>query len=521
MYLHIRTFCLILFIAFAATLLQCSLEAPVSSGGTGSETVIGKIVHDDGSPAGGTVVTLLPYNYNPSVENTRYPILSDTTDSAGCYTFTISNTGIYTIEALHMTQRTRAMVTGVKVIGDTVLIEEITLKKPGQVEIIFPDTVDTAEAYVYIQGTTFYRRFSDGVYLNDGSYSLRLDSIPAFELPAIIINKQYQNEIPIILTSPVIVPSNETVVIDISNSSVKPLWRFSLVAGISEQTADKYGGMDSVQDLTAKYVAGVNNKFNAPGVFNGIIRFSFDSLYQFNKSVVDEIKDTIPGFDYRLLFDHFSDWSLNRWYSDSRTVCMAMDTSMISDMFGQTSIDAGVYNFAQARGCIPVGWVKVEAANNPVNGMEFKVAEESIMNWPYGEDRWSELSINMINYYANNIFYSPGIIGRAFPSSMGVRVNSTVGVPLSGAELTFYGVKLESFSVDSIPIFSGITDSTGEFVFSQNPYNPASEADLRYHNILISTVHQSDTVYTWKPVFEAVNAWFANPDSSYRMVVHF
>lgn len=500
----------------------CSSSPVYMADGSSSETVIGSVINLSGDPAPHTEVKLIPIGYNPTEINPQNAILVDTTDSLGNYRFTLSDTGLYNIEALHLSQLTQAFVSRIRINSDTTLVTDATLYSPGKIEIIFSDTISTSGRFVYIPGTTVFKGLEEGSYLNEGGYSLILDPVVAAELPEIVVTQKNQDDLTMLVATPVLVTSSQTIVINItSGSSIKPLWLFSLVVGVSAQTVLHHGGIDSVRKLTEKYVGGINSKFNNPGVLNGFLRFTFDSLYQFSRNVLEEKYDTVPGFDYRLLIDRFSDWNYGGWYHDTRTICRAMGVANTSNIFGQSSIDVAAWEFGQARGCIPLSWIEVDAANNPINGSEFRMTEVSIMNWPYGVNRWDELSVNMINYYADAIYYSPGIINRAFPASMGVTVNSATGEPLSGTDLTFYGIKLNGNSVESSPIFSGITDSTGEYTFSQNPYNPDSEQYIKYYNILIRAIHQSDTVFTWKPVFDAANAWFANPDSTYRMIVHF
>jgi len=143
------------------------------------------------------------------------------------------------------------------------------------------------------------------------------------------------------------------------------------------------------------------------------------------------------------------------------------------------------------------------------------------MNYPYGVNIWDKASINLINYYADTFYIKPNIINKAFPASMGIIAKSSNGTELAGASVRFYGIRLLSSTVDKDPVLSGVTDAQGEFVFPKNPFNPDASDYLTYYNMLISVEFQGDTVYAWEPVFNAANTWFANPDSAYRIMVHF
>ena len=143
------------------------------------------------------------------------------------------------------------------------------------------------------------------------------------------------------------------------------------------------------------------------------------------------------------------------------------------------------------------------------------------MNYPYGINIWDEASINLINYYDDDYYLKPNIINRSFPASMGIIAKSSIGAELQGASVNLYGIRLLSNTVNNDPVLSGVTDASGEYVFPVNPYNPDSSDFIMYYNMLISVEFEGDTVYAWEPVFDAANAWFANPDSTYRIIVHF
>lgn len=501
-------------------LIDCAID-PLAGGSTDTElggNVVGFILNDNGEPAPNTRVLLISYDYNPVVDEPIPDSLIDTTDEKGYYNFTVSDTGIFNIEAVHYSQKTRTLEKGILVNSDTTHVPDATLKEPGTIEIHMPDTVDTCDGYVYIPGTTLYRKFSDVMLIGNGKYSLTLESVPASTIPVVVYKSEDWD---FYMTDLIMIESNETVIIDLSANTIKPLWHFTLIVGISGQTVSFYGGMDSVKILVEKHVNGITSKFNNPGVFNGIYRFTVDSIYQYSNDVTVEIDKPMTGFDYRLLYDGYSAWGNGGWYYDTRTVCRVWDVNDGDGTFGQSSVDITTWEFGQARGAIVLSWIEVDAANNPISHTDYNVTIESIMNYPYGINVWDEASVNLINYYDDDYYLKPNIINRSFPASMGIIVKSSIGSDLPGASVNLYGIKLLSSTVDNSPVLSGITGASGEFVFPVNPYNPDSSDYLNYYNMLISVEFEGDTVYAWEPVFDATNAWFANPDSTYRIVVHF
>ncbi len=258
-------------------------------------------------------------------------------------------------------------------------------------------------------------------------------------------------------------------------------------------------------------------RFNTTDNFDGVLDFAIDSIYQFSTDVAAEIQSPIQGFDYRLIYDAYAGLNVGSYTDSTRTIFMVW---MSDGMFGQYSIDILSWHFGRARGCIGLEWVTVKAAQNPVNKQAY-TGVKSIMNWPYGESAWDEYSINVINYYAEKVYYGPNLIESIYPASCGVVVRSGLGEPVANATVNLYGIAKRTFTVDTPAVVTGVTDASGEFVLTGNPYNPDAAGPLEYLNFLITAVNDNDTAYNWMSVNEIGNVWFANPDSAYRLLVHF
>ena len=161
-----------------ALLFSCTLSSSPSrvTDGSSSETVIGNIINPDGGPAPYTQVKLIPENYNPVEDGNLPNFLIDTTNSLGEYSFKISDTGTYNIEAVHTCQRTRLLITGIDVGIETTIVPEDTLRDAGVIHIIFPyytvSSFDTVNGYAIIEGTTFYKSLSELTQLNKDIYCL-------------------------------------------------------------------------------------------------------------------------------------------------------------------------------------------------------------------------------------------------------------------------------------------------------------------------------------------------------------
>jgi hypothetical protein len=173
------TLCCLLF-----TFLQCvSLQA---NGGTGSETVIGKLIQEDGTPAGETIVTLYPSNFNPVLDSGHSTYHKDTTDGEGKYEITFKSSGIkkFTLQAVSLPQKTRAIIENVDISspGEQISIATASLHKTGRIKVITSDSSVNRIGYVFIPGTTYHN------YVENG-YAI-IDSVPADIIPQVYFSDE-------------------------------------------------------------------------------------------------------------------------------------------------------------------------------------------------------------------------------------------------------------------------------------------------------------------------------------------
>jgi hypothetical protein len=230
------------FMGMAITMLRCSSLQSTASGGTGSETIIGKIVNEDGSAAGATVVTILPYNYNPVSDPPVSASCSDTTDDTGTYAVKVNAPFApqYHLLAVKLDTRTKALKTTITISlqSDTTAVATDTLHNTGSVKIILSDTSTVANSYVYVQGTTFRTKVEQGIVV--------IDSVPAGLLPALkYINTSDAAKSHTIRTSVTVVSGTLTEIADLA------AWRFSkrLLFNTTASGADVAGSVTNFPAL--------------------------------------------------------------------------------------------------------------------------------------------------------------------------------------------------------------------------------------------------------------------------------
>jgi hypothetical protein len=199
-------------VAVGIVCVQC---ADFGGGGTIETTnglVTGMVVLPGGGPAARTQVKLLPAGYD-LVKDTA-AVKADTTDAMGNYSFSRVYPGDFTIQAVHLDDRTRVLITGIHVANDTVAAPAVTLHAPGTMRVYLPGGINGITGYVYVPGTTCL------VFLNNHTDFVILDSVPAGVIPAASYSSISITTSSVIRYDIPIVPGDTTVVYN-------PSWKYA------------------------------------------------------------------------------------------------------------------------------------------------------------------------------------------------------------------------------------------------------------------------------------------------------
>ncbi|NLE00759.1 MAG: DUF2341 domain-containing protein [Fibrobacter sp.] len=179
----IITISLSIFLLCTLFILACTKIGDIA--GAGSETTncfTGIVVSADGSPAANAIVQLYPSSFDP-VKN---PELSDsfvtTTNDRGVYEFKDIDTGRYNIFVKNHTDETRALISNIHAIIDTVEVPEAKLDEPGAVKVMTSENMNSTTGYVYIPGTPIFS------FINTGCKPAVLNAVPAGVIPEIVIS---------------------------------------------------------------------------------------------------------------------------------------------------------------------------------------------------------------------------------------------------------------------------------------------------------------------------------------------
>jgi hypothetical protein len=155
--------------------------ADLSGGGSeaGNARIIGRVLNTQGTPASNVKVTVTPSGFDPVKETPLPGAALDTTGTDGIFVLTVRKSRTYTIQAVHMTLRTRALIAGLAVDDTDIASPPCTLNAPGAVKVMLPDSADKTLGYIFVPGTSVL------TFLNNAAGFVFLDSVPAGTIPAV------------------------------------------------------------------------------------------------------------------------------------------------------------------------------------------------------------------------------------------------------------------------------------------------------------------------------------------------
>ena len=499
--------------------MRCSLNDNMAGGGTdvANGLVVGVLQTIGGQSVANVQITLINKEYNPVSDNSLTDSAIDTTDENGFFAVIIKEKDIYNIQTLHLEERKRALITGIYLTMEMDTINVIvSLDNPKTLKFILPETVDTVNGYLFIPGTLLSSDFMTEIEVgSNGKKYVTIDSVPFSSSDLQLYYGVKSSGIELLVTDTLKILQSDTTVLDISNENLKPLWKFPLIAGISEQTVEYYNGIDAVADLLNDQITSVNQKFNDPGVFDGLFYFSVDSIYTFSGPANDQQIEPPAGYAFRLVYDGFGSGA-STWDKFVRVVYNNYRVSNSGGIFGTESTGMVTWFLGLARGALALARLQVDADKNHINSEAYTGAP-SIMSSPKNYSVWDQYSINLINSHAEKASILPEVKFEAFPESMGLYVSTAANIPIPDVKVDLYGVIMDQNGLTNTPLFTGTTDVNGVYLFDKFLFTNSSADKFDYYNFLAVVINSSDTSYAWIPVTDLGNAWFANPDTTFRL----
>ncbi|HEX2955281.1 MAG TPA: DUF2341 domain-containing protein [Chitinispirillaceae bacterium] len=182
----------------------CSDSTPVSQGGGGSEVeVVGFVRAPDSTPALLTQIKLIPQGYDAFTDGAIGDSMIDTTNANGFYVIKNVTPGNYNVQAVQLNNRTRMLITDVKVAGDTTRIRDGLLAQPGTIRLVL-GKMD--KGHVAIPGTDI------AVPADVNSSEIIIDSVPSGAIPC--INMISNSTAVYILTDVDVKPGDTTTIVN-------------------------------------------------------------------------------------------------------------------------------------------------------------------------------------------------------------------------------------------------------------------------------------------------------------------
>ena len=168
-----------LLLLFLSVFINCSNNVATGGTETGNPVTIAGTVYDkSGDIAVGVNVTLLPVNYNPVADAPVATSFVHITDSLGRYSFINLGHDTFNLEIVDDEAKTKAL--RISITAQESDFENIidTLRPFGTIKVLLPGDFNTTTGYVYIAGTTIYKKVT--------SKTICLDDVSSGVVPKIV-----------------------------------------------------------------------------------------------------------------------------------------------------------------------------------------------------------------------------------------------------------------------------------------------------------------------------------------------
>lgn len=298
-------------------------------------------------------------------------------------------------------------------------------------------------------------------------------------------------------------------------AAAQPVHRFSVKIGIDRTSVDSLGGLDRVHRLTEEMFRRVNRAFNYDARFSAVHEFvvDWDAFYVYDGLSTDEIVRPHPDHDYLVVMDGYRSDPAETgggWYGDRRQTIYHARThnERFNSPFDRDAVDGIIHEFGHARGVPDIYAMKVDADKNPINGAAFH-GVRCIMNYPYGEEHWSDYAVRMIDLAGGRNVDIDDLVAAALPERIRIEVAESDGTPVRGAAVRFYPVRWYTYSVSAEPQAAASTDRKGACrIPVAAVFEPEEEFGVRFCNCLVEAEYEGAKAYGWLPLYLLQNTRF-------------
>lgn len=292
-----------------------------------------------------------------------------------------------------------------------------------------------------------------------------------------------------------------------------PGWKFRCKIKAEAQTVSDFGGMPGFKKKIDEALFKASKKFQASGLNdagNHEIHFYMTDISSFNGTseqfrYIKGVDD--PTMDLMIIVNgHASENDLSWGWLGAPYLSLGHD---YSGLFVPNAIDALAHELGHSRGMYDLYLEEVnKASDNPINGQTYE-AKDGMMNYPYGNSKWSDLSQLIINESSDQkvaVKY-----WNYFPNSFQIIVKQKDGTSAKGAQIKIYpvghGTSPNKVRENDVIMYRGTTDASGSYDFDgNNPFAIDQDPSKVVFNFLVQIEYKGSTAYQWMPLDDALLA---------------
>lgn len=287
-----------------------------------------------------------------------------------------------------------------------------------------------------------------------------------------------------------------------------PGWKFRCKVMVESKTVQDYGGriefmkkMDNLLVEASKFfqVAGINDEDNHQVHFFMIEMQEFTG--QSKPLMLMDNGATDTTCDFRIIVNgNTTEGDMSGGWMGNPYLNLGHD---YKGLFYGYALNALVHELGHVRGVPDLYAAELKGENNPINGEGYE-ATRCIMNYPYGEDVWSDYAKMIINASANNklcrMHYT--FLAKKGTQAKVLKANGEIA---EGAYIKFYPVYAYSGKVTDTPLYEGKVTNESNYIFPQDPFIVPGQdnKDNNITNYLVEVTYNDKVTYRWMPMYEA------------------
>lgn len=508
---------IILLLPLFLLLTCCSSPTSGNGGGTeaGNAKISGVAYRSNGDECQSGLVSAIPCNFIPGVHSSSL-ISRGITDSQGVFSLSVPDSDKFNIYIKDTMSNEQTLLRSIQKQSSLYSDLEVHLKRPGTLKVVHPE-ISHSLSYFYITGMEYTFSYSSQDSANDTLY---IETLPSVELPTVQLTIDDKK---ISISKTIISPDKTvTITLDTTDQNVE-VWNFSLIAGISKETMEATGNLDSLITLIEQQVTQINEKFNKDSKLQGLFHYSVDSVYVLSGTVSNEIDRPLSGYNYRLIYHGHGAGNFTEWSAATNTILNHQDEAegMGTNLFNNEATGKLLSLFALSRGCITTTSMEVSPLNNPISKDPY-IPELSIMFKPDIYSRWCDFNRAVLNLRKDSIVTSSFIENSKLQQNVSIAVTEFGSkAPVSNALVELFWVDPETATVNTNAAFSGNTNENGIMKFDYNPYRPDTLTlpSEYYTNCLIRVIHAGDTQSVWMPILDLGEAFIEDSTEAFVLEV--